>query len=339
MRRWPNESGSAVGDGLRQVERLGLNASTRYSAVEAAIHLARYAVAAPYCRGMRVLDIACGEGYGSRFLASQGATEVIGVEVDAETVERASERFGGDRVSFRCADAGRIDELFTRAEFDLVVSLETVEHLDDPEGFLRGLRSVARKEATLILSCPNDHWYFPEPGDRNPFHVRKYHFEEFRQMSEAILGPTDHWLLGAPVMGFGTMALNRLEGTGRDPTQLRMTDYSAMDAAFVVPAEDDLHPTLGNGSYFVGIWSMGSRRDRQPTGSAVVYPLSMDAFHPAFQPLYCRALEAQRQELEARVASLESSLAVTRRLQGMLPRWLLEAIKPVFARLTSKRTR
>lgn len=315
------------------MERLALDDDSRYSAVEAAIHLARYAVAAAYCRGARTLDIASGEGYGAQFLRSQGAIEVVGIELDKATVERATHRFGSAQISFHCADAGRIDELLGADSFDLVVSLETIEHLSAPEQFLRALQRVARPDATLIVSCPNDHWYFPDPKEQNPYHLRKYFFEEFRQMSEMMLGPAGQWLLGGPLMGFGSVPLHDLGERPRERTQRRMHQYVSLEEAFAVPAEDGFELLASNSSYFVGVWSWGARQPEKQCGSAVVYPLSMDAFHPAFQPAYCHQLEARIQQLEAYVASLEEAIAPTQLVRRYLPGWLVRLI----ARLSRER--
>jgi SAM-dependent methyltransferase len=300
------------------MERLSLDEDQRYNAVEASIHLARYAVAAPYCGGKRVLDIACGEGYGARFLAACGATKVVGVEVDAAAVSRAEARFGDGRVSFVCADAVRVDELFSEGSFDLVVSLETIEHLDDPERFLRGLRSVSSASATLIVSCPNDHWYFPDPEQSNPYHLRKYRFDEFQRLSHGILGADCEWLIGGPVMGFGSIGVGSMASALLEPSQLRMNHYVPLDAAYAISAPDGKGLGPGNCSYFVGIWG-GSPRAQ---GSAVVYPMSMDGFEQAFYPADGKALSALNLQLQSRVEALESELKACNQRLAMIPGWV-----------------
>ena len=314
------------------MERLSLDDDSQYSAVEAAIHLARYAVAASYCQGARVLDIACGEGYGARFLASQGAAEVVGVDADKATVDRAISRYGSEHVSFHCARAERVDELLDADSFDLVVSLETIEHLSAPERFLRVLRKVARPSAVLIVSCPNDHWYFPDAAEQNPYHIRKYSYKEFRQMSEAVLGSAGQWLLGGPTMGFGTMPIGKEANTRRERTQRRMHECVALQAAFAIPAEEGLEPSTLNSSYFVGIWGGGAPRCEHQCGTMVAYPLSMDAFHPAFQVAHCRQLDTRNKQLEAHVASLEGELARLHRFRSYLPNWIVRPLSQLAGR-------
>ncbi|MFR1593624.1 MAG: class I SAM-dependent methyltransferase, partial [Christensenellales bacterium] len=69
------------------IERLDFSGKGKYSAVEATIHLNRYAMARPYVAGKRVLDVASGEGYGSFLLRRWGAESVEGIDVDEQTVE------------------------------------------------------------------------------------------------------------------------------------------------------------------------------------------------------------------------------------------------------------
>jgi spermidine synthase len=286
------------------MERLTFNENDSYSAVEAAIHLARYAIAAPYCPGARVLDIACGEGYGSRFLASAGASAVLGVDVDEGAVERAKARFGGSSVQFLRGDATRVSDLFPAESFDLVVSLETIEHLAAPEQFLQGLKSVLRASGILIMSCPNDHWYFPDPSEGNPYHMRKYRFDEFREMSERVLGPACGWLLGSPVMGFGSVSTNADVRSSDKASQARMNEFIPLEAAFAVPAPPGLALDADCSSFFVGVW--GPRK--ADGASAVVYPLSMRSFEPAFFPLDCRGIAEENQSLTATIRELETQI-------------------------------
>jgi SAM-dependent methyltransferase len=286
------------------MERLMFDDEHRYSAVEAAIHLARYAVAVPYCRDARVLDIACGEGYGSRFLALSGAREVVGVEVDEDAVERANRRFRIVGVEFRRGDATYVGELFDADSFDLVVSFETIEHLAAPEAFLKGLKSVLRPDGTLIVSCPNDHWYFPDATEANPYHLRKYWYSEFKEMSERILGPASDWLLGGPVMGFGSISTRSAALSSTINTPLRMNDFERLGAGFAVPALPGVGIDSDTSSYFVGIWGAGEG----PDGSAVIYALSMRGFEEAFFPVDCRNLVEQIESLTDRNQALERQI-------------------------------
>ena len=139
-------------------------------------HLHRYAWCARLVEGRDVLDIACGEGYGSAMLAAR-ARSVIGVDIDAATVEHASRRYAGLRgLQFRRGDAAQIP--LEDNSVDVVVSFETIEHHDRHGEMLAEIRRVLRPEGILILSSPNRIVYSRLSGQHNEFHVKELDLEE-----------------------------------------------------------------------------------------------------------------------------------------------------------------
>lgn len=114
-------------------------------------HLERYRHASQFVAGRRVLDIACGAGYGSRLLREAGATEVIGVDVSEDALTVASE-YASEGVRF---ENGDITTWTDAAGFDVIVCFETIEHVPDPFGAIKQLRSMLRSNGTLMMSSPN----------------------------------------------------------------------------------------------------------------------------------------------------------------------------------------
>ena len=145
----------------------------------AAEHITRYLFAADRVGGCRVLDAACGTGYGSALLA-RTASSVIGVDIDPATVEFASRRWGSAAMSFQVADVTRLP--FADGTFDAVVSFETIEHVADPGEVLDEFRRVLVPGGLLIVSTPWRDVYnwvsFPD-GDGNPFHPSELNPDEF----------------------------------------------------------------------------------------------------------------------------------------------------------------
>ncbi len=132
------------------------------------IHCRRYQTAARYVRGKRVLDIACGAGYGSQMLGLAGARAVVGVDISAQSVEYAKKHYQTPSVEFVCANA----EQFEWPErFDIIVSFETIEHLQYPDKFLDRLHNLLVPGGDLILSVPL--------GETR--HVDRYHLHAFSQ--------------------------------------------------------------------------------------------------------------------------------------------------------------
>lgn len=259
------------------MERLSFGQSSRYDGMEAAIHIARYSFAKELCVGKRVLDAACGEGYGSRLLANWGAKEVVGVDISAEAIESAQRHFASDSVRFIQNDAETLPRHFEPHSFDLIVSFETIEHVQDPELFLRNIRGLLKPGGMVAISCPNDWWYFPTEAERNPFHLRKYHLEEFQAQAEGILGKASAWFVGGPITGFANLQLNKYLADDGDSGQMQMLQTSQSLHAQYVPAELDAGPGPINASYFVGIWGVPAYESAANAGAAIL-PLSMDCF-------------------------------------------------------------
>jgi SAM-dependent methyltransferase len=286
------------------IERLSFAGAEPHEAIEAAIHLSRYLLARPYCRGAKVLDAACGEGYGSAFMSRRwGAREVHGVDISTEAIGRARQLFGGEGITFHEMPVEELDATFEEGAFDAAVSLETIEHLSDPSRFLRSLRRAVRPGGAIVVSCPNDYWYYRKPEERNPFHVHKYTLEEFRELACAELGAARRWLFGTPVFGYANVGED-VAAAGR-PAAGRMALMEARDAldALVVPPDGPIDGK--NCSYFVGVW--GGERSEEPALAGALYPCSMDAAVGAAQQA-----QAMRDEVQALRAKLTEAQDVER---------------------------
>ena len=145
-------------------------------------HWHRYHFVRDVARGRRVLDIACGEGYGSALLAREAAS-VIGMDADAGAVVAARGRYGGfANLEYREGRCEAID--LPNASFDLVVSMETLEHTDAPERLVEEAARVLAPGGIFIVLTPNKEVYSERRGYRNPHHVREFHRGEF----EALVG-------------------------------------------------------------------------------------------------------------------------------------------------------
>ncbi|GLK94471.1 class I SAM-dependent methyltransferase [Achromobacter insolitus] len=259
------------------MERLNFNESGAYEGIEAAVHIARYSFAKHCCAGKRVLDIACGEGYGSRLLANWGASAVVGVDVSQEAIVNAERYFANEKVSFLLGTAESITEQFEPQSFDMIVSFETIEHVQDPLLFLRNMRALLKPGGIIAISCPNDWWYFPTEEQRNPYHLRKYHFEEFKEQAESVLGRPDAWFLGGPIFGFANLRHEGYLAADGVSGQIQMQRTSAAREAQFVPAEFGGGPQPTNASYFLGIWGAPDYALTSNAGAAIL-PLSMDSF-------------------------------------------------------------
>jgi ubiquinone/menaquinone biosynthesis C-methylase UbiE/glycosyltransferase involved in cell wall biosynthesis len=139
-------------------------------------HLHRYALATELVGGKTVLDVACGEGYGSRLLA-QRAQKVYGVDISAETVAHAEAKYGGGNLNFLVGAAERIP--LPDRSVDAVVSFETIEHVASPEGFLTEILRCLKPDGLLIISSPDQGPYGALNAGPNPFHLHEMTHADF----------------------------------------------------------------------------------------------------------------------------------------------------------------
>lgn len=115
-------------------------------------HVARYRFALPFVDGKRVLDIGCGEGYGSALLAER-ADEVVGVDYSPAAVSHASASYVRPNLRFAVQDAAALDP--SLGSFDVITCFEVIEHLKDQDAVLAGAAGLLSRPGVLVLSTPN----------------------------------------------------------------------------------------------------------------------------------------------------------------------------------------
>lgn len=145
-------------------------------------HLAVYEWIAERCRGQHVVDLACGEGYGTDVLARRAAT-VVGVDANPEAHEHARLRYARPGVRF---ERDLIESFAERC--DALVFLQTIEHVQNAGSVLHNIRSQLRPGGVAYVSTPNVRTLAPEGAERsgNPWHVHEYRAEEYRALCEGV---------------------------------------------------------------------------------------------------------------------------------------------------------
>ncbi len=145
-------------------------------------HSARYVFSLPFVDSKRVLDIACGTGYGIAIL-KKNAAHVTGVDVDADAAAQALAECG-ERADVLLGDGLGLP--FADESFDVVTSFETLEHLHERATFLTELNRVLKPGGVLLLSTPNANYSQPVNGvPANPFHIHEYTPDELRSELES----------------------------------------------------------------------------------------------------------------------------------------------------------
>jgi ubiquinone/menaquinone biosynthesis C-methylase UbiE len=169
--------------------------------------MARYRFAAPLVQDAVVLDAGCGCGYGAHYLATDGAKQVIGIDVAPEAIEYARRRYTAENLAFAMADVTTL--ALPSEAIDAVVCLEVFEHVADGERLLAESRRVLKPAGRIIVSTPNKQVFSPgriEPI--NPWHVREYSRGEFASMLASHFQEVQLW--GQAFSTPGAPSLTRL---------------------------------------------------------------------------------------------------------------------------------
>ncbi len=157
-------------------------------------HAAMYVFAASFTANKVVLDLGCGEGYGSARLA-RAARFVVAADQDRDAVVHAAgkyQRVGAvsTALAFMVCDAQRLP--FARGVFDAAISYEVIEHISDVAAYLNEIKRVGRAEFVALISTPNRVLRllpFQKPWNR--FHRREYAARDFARELRRVFGRVD----------------------------------------------------------------------------------------------------------------------------------------------------
>lgn len=156
-------------------------------------HLARYRFAADHLQAGRALDIATGTGYGADLLSQIPGSSVVGVDVDRAALQKARRDYSRSELSFVRADGIHLP--FAASSFQTIVTLETLEHIDDDRGYLAELARVLRPDGVCVLSTPNQE-YSRRHRISNPYHVREYTASALRRLLKEYFANVDVFYQG-----------------------------------------------------------------------------------------------------------------------------------------------
>jgi len=216
-------------------------------------HLARYAFAARLAAGKRVLDAGCGTGYGCAALAGR-ASSVTGLDIAPEAIAHAREHSAAPGVTYLEGSCSAMP--LPDAAFDLVISFEVIEHLEDWQAFLSESRRVLAPGGIFMLSTPNRDYYAEarSVSGPNPFHVHEFNFDEFGAALGALF-PHVHLFLQnhvegisfqpAPATGHGQPELQQA-GLAPDPNGAHFFLAACSSSPQPAPAPFVYVPTTAN---------------------------------------------------------------------------------------------
>ena len=210
-------------------------------------HLHRYALAMELIAGKKVLDIACGEGYGTN-LMSKKAAHVTGIDVDHATIENARKKYTTANIVFTTGSVLKIPA--QQNSFDVITCFETLEHISEQQDMLAELKRVLSPKGILLISTPDKKNYSDKTGYKNPFHKKELYEQEFRKL---VTGYFDNTCFYRQSSFTGSIILNELQP---DIQNYYSGDYENISAAaatdalyrIAIASDNDL-PVLA-GSFF-----------------------------------------------------------------------------------------
>jgi 2-polyprenyl-3-methyl-5-hydroxy-6-metoxy-1,4-benzoquinol methylase len=145
-------------------------------------HLSAYKFSGDYASGASILDIACGEGYGSAYLADF-AKSVKAIDYSREAVDYANSKYKKDNLQFTVMDVRNLASISER--FSVICSFQFIEHLSDPGPFLENVRGLLEDDGIFLCSTPNKTDASGKSNTPlNKFHLKEYLYPEFKGLLE-----------------------------------------------------------------------------------------------------------------------------------------------------------
>ncbi len=245
-------------------------------------HWHRYLIAQQYVKGLRVLDVASGEGYGSHLL-SKHAASVVGVDVSVDAVAHALSRYPAGNLRYIAASCIRIPE--PDASFDVIVSFETIEHIMEHEAFLHEVDRLLAPGGLFIISSPNRPEYSDRSGYKNEFHVKELDRTELKVLLDPHF-PAQQWFAQRaafhsmvwPVDAVATSAVAlTADGGSGFPAEVYFLVFCARDATRVATVESQLSLVTDRELSVYAEWSRTYRENATLHAEIKVLRLDLEA--------------------------------------------------------------
>lgn len=271
-------------------------------------HMSRYSSVTKTVAGKRVLDIACGTGYGSKMLA-QTAKHVYGVDISEESIAYAKDWYGAPNLDFITGSAESIP--LEDNSVDIVVSFETIEHIPDYRKFLDEVKRVLVPGGQFIVSTPND----PEFPEGNHFHLHEFGLGELQELLDGYFKQSQTyyqavWLMSA-VLSAESFSGDKLA----EPIDVFKSGANIPDRClYITIVCSDAAPTfIESVGYFSEIWSERAAIEVQKQVG--------DSNHKV------KEYKAEIKRLQAAKSSAEDKLAaMTRLYEATLPQKARRAV-------------
>ena len=204
-------------------------------------HKQRYLSILKIVEGKTVLDIACGEGYGTSILSTK-AKQIFGVDINPDLVEHAGQKYQDSNIRFL---HGSVDQIpLAPGSVDIIVSFETLEHVSaaTQQQFLTEVRRVLRPGGLFIVSTPNRKNYTDRYDHRNKFHVHELYKDDFEKFLQTQFGYVTLYEQGLEVT---SLILQEEQYLSQQPVPLiRVNNKYHFEGKYLIALCSDLPDTI-----------------------------------------------------------------------------------------------
>ena len=215
----------------------------REPGVRSDAHIVRYQLAATLIRpGDIVLDAACGLGYGSHVLAAlSSAARITGIDQSEWAVDFAWQNYAGERVTFLSGSLPEALDDVTDGSVDFIASLETLEHVQNPEALLAAFARVLKPAGRIFVSVPND-WADESGKDPSPYHLQVYDWGRIKRELEACFIVESAWSLTASGCKTGPGRIWQPQPRKLDPVTLEAAPTTDAEWWLVCASKSPMDP-------------------------------------------------------------------------------------------------
>jgi SAM-dependent methyltransferase len=214
-------------------------------------HLHRYAIALHYAKEKSVLDLACGEGYGS-YILSQHASSVIGVDISPDAIDHAQKKYKRSNLVFRKGSATAIP--LEDKSVDCITSFETIEHHSYHHEMMLEFKRVLKDDGVLVISTPERENY-RKVIHGNPYHILELSFDEFSSLLQKYFLNISYFHQRFFQVSFiypARLPFDKMEEYSGDFSQIHERDFNNNHIFNIAICSNGNVPVLNKGSFFDG---------------------------------------------------------------------------------------
>jgi ubiquinone/menaquinone biosynthesis C-methylase UbiE len=143
----------------------------------------------------KVLEIGCGEGYGSSHL-SEKVHSITAVDIEKEIIDHAEGKYKSDNCHYKLYNGEKLP--FEDNMFDFVISFQVIEHVPEELNFIQEAKRVLKPGGKFFITTPNKvNRLKPNEKPWNPYHLREYSAEDLKSLLKHVFPQTEMWSVNA----------------------------------------------------------------------------------------------------------------------------------------------